>query len=150
MQTSKKGIEFIAKWEGFSDKPYLCPAGVWTIGYGATMWPEYGKVDANTPRVTKEQAYEVLENQVRNVYEPEVLRYLSTYKFSQSEFDALVSFHYNTGKIILMTRNGKRTKEQIAKKFKEYNLSNGRRLKGLVKRREQEEEMFRKGTYATN
>ena len=150
MQTSKKGIEFIKKWESFSPKPYLCQAGKWTIGYGTTVWPGYGEVDQNTPPVTKEQAYEVMVNQIRNIYEPGVSRYLSIYKFSQSEFDALVSFNYNLGKIAMMTRNGTRTKEQIAQKFKEYILSKGKKSKGLLRRRLQEEEMFRKGTYATN
>lgn len=149
MQTSKKGIDFILRWEKFMAKPYLCPAGVWTIGYGTTIL-NGKKVDASTPAISESKARAVAEEQIKNQFEPGVSRYLSTYKFSQSEFDALVSFHYNTGKIAMMTRNGTRTKEQIAQKFKEYNLANGRRSNGLVRRRQQEEDIFRKGIYASS
>lgn len=147
MQTSKQGIDFIKKWEKFSPKPYLCQAGKWTIGYGTTVWPGYGKVDKDTPAVTQQQASDVMVSQIRNIYEPGVFKYLSTYKFSQSEFDALVSFNYNLGQISNLTKNGTHTKEQIAQKFKEYCLSKGKKSKGLVRRRLQEEQMFRKGIY---
>jgi lysozyme len=29
----------IEKFEGFAPRPYLCPAGHWTIGWGATAYP---------------------------------------------------------------------------------------------------------------
>ena len=39
MKTSNEGKNLIKKYEGFSSKPYLCPAKVPTIGYGATYYP---------------------------------------------------------------------------------------------------------------
>ena len=37
MKTSKRGIDLIKKYEGFRNTAYLCPAGVWTIGWGSTI-----------------------------------------------------------------------------------------------------------------
>lgn len=37
MKTSQKGIELIKRYEGFRAEAYLCPAGIWTIGYGHTL-----------------------------------------------------------------------------------------------------------------
>ena len=34
MKTSQVGINLIKHYEGFYSTPYLCPAGLWTIGYG--------------------------------------------------------------------------------------------------------------------
>lgn len=38
-KTSKNGVDLIKKYEGFSSKPYLCPANVATIGFGAIFYP---------------------------------------------------------------------------------------------------------------
>lgn len=37
MRTSQQGIDLVKRFEGFSPVAYLCPAGVWTIGYGHTV-----------------------------------------------------------------------------------------------------------------
>lgn len=42
-------------YEGFKAQPYLCPAGVWTIGYGHTEG-----VSRNSPPVNKEEAEQLL------------------------------------------------------------------------------------------
>ncbi len=43
-KASDKGIDLIKSFEGFSSKPYLCPAKIPTIGYGATFYPDGKKV----------------------------------------------------------------------------------------------------------
>ena len=44
MKTSENGVNFIKGFEGFRNKPYLCSAGVPTIGYGTTLYPDGVKV----------------------------------------------------------------------------------------------------------
>jgi len=51
----------IEHWEGFRSKPYLCPAGKWTIGFGTTKYPDGRKVGPNDPEITPEQAFAYLE-----------------------------------------------------------------------------------------
>ena len=46
------GIDLIKKFEGFKAKPYKCPAGVNTIGYGSTFYPDGSKVKLTDPEIT--------------------------------------------------------------------------------------------------
>lgn len=92
MRISSKGLAIIMQYEGLSLKPYLCPAGVWTIGYGHTG---DGKVSGKTPTITEPQAEQLLRLDVEDA-ERAVTR-LVTVHLSQSQFDALVSFVFNLG-----------------------------------------------------
>jgi lysozyme len=56
MKTSNKGIELIKHFEGFKRAPYLCPAGVWTIGYGTTQG-----ITAKTKPITVQDATKLLQ-----------------------------------------------------------------------------------------
>jgi GH24 family phage-related lysozyme (muramidase) len=67
------------------------------------------------------------------------------YDFTPNELDALTSFAYNVGNINQLTDNGKRSKQEIANKILEYNKAGGKTLKGLVKRRQAEHNLFTKG-----
>ena len=73
-----------------------------------------------------------------------VNKYNRKYGFSQNEFDALVSFCYNVGNIDGLTKNGTRTKAQIADKFLAYSYSGGKFIKGLYNRRVKERNLFNK------
>ncbi len=90
MKTSQAGIDLIKRYEGFVSKPYLCPAGVWTVGYGSTRG-----VTRDTPPVTKEQAEEILRRDVKSA-EAAVMRLCPSLK-KQNRFDAIVSFTFNLG-----------------------------------------------------
>ena len=57
MNISQNGINLIKKYEGLRLEAYLCPAGVWTIGYGHTAGVRKGM------RVTAEQAEEYLKKE---------------------------------------------------------------------------------------
>lgn len=67
----------------------------------------------------------------------------------QNEFDAMVSFAYNTGSIDKLTVNGKRTKAEVSEKILLYVTDrNGNVLQGLVNRRKAEQELFLKASSA--
>ena len=74
-------------------------------------------------------------------YGPKVDKY-SKYKWSQNEFDALVSFAYNIGSIDGLTSSGSRSKDEIVDKFLAYNRVGGKILSGLTRRRQEERVLF--------
>ena len=60
MQISKQGIALIKRFEGFRNRAYKCPAGVWTIGYGHTKGVKAGQA------ITTQQAEELLQADLKN------------------------------------------------------------------------------------
>lgn len=144
MQTSKKGIDLIKKYEGLYLHAYKCPAGVLTIGYGTTNADKEitcFTINSNTT-ITKEKAEELLKKSITKKYEPLVNKYNNIYKFNQNEYDAMISFCYNIGSITQLTQKGKRTKKEIAAAMVKYNHAGGKVLKGLTRRREEEQKLF--------
>lgn len=137
MRTSKNGIEMIKKFEGLRLHAYKCPAGVYTIGYGHT-----GSVAPNM-KISKETAEKFLIDDLKK-FENHVNEYNVKYKyrFTQNQFDALVSFAFNIGNIKQLTANGTRNKKTIAEKMLLYVKAGGVTLKGLVNRRKAEHDLF--------
>ena len=60
MKTNHAGIDIIKRWEGFRPKPYLCPAGIPTIGYGTTVYPNGRKVTLQDKAITEQVADQYL------------------------------------------------------------------------------------------
>lgn len=92
---SSKGIALIKKYEGFYSKPYICPAGVPTIGYGTTYYPNGTKVTMKDPAITEIQATNLLIDNLAT-YEKSVDSFVRD-DINQNKFDALVVFCYNVG-----------------------------------------------------
>lgn len=138
MKTSDNGVALIISFEGFCQKAYKCVSTekYYTIGYG-----HYGKDVKASDTITKEKATELLKSDLAK-FEKKVMKYDSIYNYNQNQFDALVSFAYNVGSIDGLTKNGTRTKSEIAKYMTMYNRSGGRVLDGLTKRRVREKELF--------
>ncbi len=165
-KTSQKGIDLIKSFEGFSSKPYLCPAKVPTIGYGATFYPNGKRVTMKDSPITEEEGVDILKSMLVSFE-----RYVDSYTrddISQNQFDALVSFAYNLGpnnlkvSTLLKKVNSNPNDESIRAEFMKWVYSgdgsrNGvdddndgiidekgekRRLKGLVRRREAEANLY--------
>lgn len=135
MKISDKGLNLIKTFEGCHLTAYKCPAGILTIGYGHTKYVRLGMA------ITQSQAEKYLREDCVKA-ESNVNKFNSKYKWTQNEFDALVSFAFNVGSIDQLTGNGTRSKEVIATKMLEYNKSNGKVLEGLTKRRKAEHNLF--------
>lgn len=133
--TGQAGINLITQFEGCRLTAYKCPAGRWTIGYGHTRGVQQGQT------ITKAQAARLLAEDLER-YEDNVNKYQDKYKWSQNEFDALVSFAYNVGSIDKLTAGGTRSRQEIADKMLLYNKANGKVLAGLTRRRQAERELF--------
>lgn len=138
MHINNDALNIIKESEGLRLKAYKCPAGVWTIGYGHT-----GKDVKKGMVITDEKATELLKSDIAG-FEKHVAMYNKIYNFTNNEYSALVSFAYNIGSINGLTRNGTRTKQQIANKMLEYCYASGKKLNGLYKRRQKERRLFLK------
>ena len=145
-KTGKAGIEMIKTFEGFRGTPYKCSAGVPTIGYGATFYPGGKKVTMTDAAITEEQAVELLANMLVSFE-----KYVDSYcvdTITQNQFDALVSFAYNLGpanlksSTLLKKVNANPNDESIKLEFLKWVKAGGKTLKGLVRRREAEAELY--------
>ena len=140
MVVDEKGYNLIKQFEGLRLTAYRCPAGKWTIGYGHTKGVKKGMY------ISEEVATHFLIEDVQRV-EPTINSYDGIYHWTQNEFDALASFAFNCGigNLKKLLKYGQRTKSQIADAILVYNKANGRVLRGLVRRRKAERELFVKG-----
>lgn len=149
MQTSAKGIADLEAEEGVVLRAYLCPAGKWTIGAGLTAASGVVKPKAGM-QITRAEATNLLQRALRERYEPTVADAMSAAK--QHEFDAGVSFHFNTGAIrraSWVTLWRKRAgRDAIKAKLLLWTKGGGKVLPGLVKRREREAAMLLDGVYS--
>jgi lysozyme len=136
----------IKAFEGFRGTPYKCSAGVPTIGYGATFYPGGKKVTMADAAITEEQAVELLANMLVSFE-----KYVDSYcvdTITQNQFDALVSFAYNLGpanlksSTLLKKVNANPNDESIKLEFLKWVKAGGKTLKGLVRRREAESELY--------
>ena len=145
-KTSKKGIDLIKKYEGFKSKPYRCPAGVPTIGYGATYYPNGKKVTMKDDAITEAYASMLLEAMLVS-YEKAVDSFCRD-DINQNNFDALVSFSYNVGvnalknSGLLRKVNANPKDKSIEKEFMKWVNAGGKKLEGLVKRRKEESKLY--------
>ena len=146
MRASDKCISIIESCEGFSSKPYLCPAGIPTIGYGSTRYPSGVAVSLKDPEITKETAIQMVFATLATEYEAAVNRYVQV-PINQNQFDALVDFAYNCGvanlksSSLLKFVNAKDFKAAAAE-FNKWIYGGGKILPGLVKRRNLEKDLF--------
>jgi len=146
MRTSENGLQLITAHEGFRSKPYLCPAGVPTIGYGSTFYPDGCKVTLQDKPVTEAEATALLAAALEG-FEGAV-NDLVTATITQVQFDALVSFVYNVGRnafvksTLLRKVNANPNDPTIYAEFARWNKGGGKVLPGLVKRRKEEAELY--------
>lgn len=135
MKVSNNCIALIKQFEGCRLEAYKCPAGVWTIGFGHTAGVKEGM------KISQSQAELFLLEDLQK-YADKVNKYDPKYRWTQNEFDALVSFCYNIGNIDQLTANGTRNRQVIAEKMLLYNKAGGKVLNGLTRRRKAEHALF--------
>lgn len=130
------------RFEGFYAQPYLCPAGVPTIGYGATYYEDGRPVTMKDPAISRERAEALLSWHVRNVYLPAVVR-LCPGVNTPERLAALIDFAFNlgTGNLrasTLRKRVNAQEWEDVPAQLLRWNRAGGRVLRGLTLRRQAE------------
>ena len=143
MKMSKEGIELLKRFEGLRLVAYLCPAKVWTIGYGSTI--VNGKPVYQGMEITLEEAEQALREDLDR-FEKAVLKYVRI-PLKQHQFDALVDFTYNLGigalkSSTLLKKINAYLLQDAALEFKKWVYAGGKVLPGLVARREAERKLF--------
>ena len=146
MKTSSNGTALIREFEGFMASAYLCPAKVWTIGIGTTVYPNGAKVKKGD-KCTQDQALEYLQHDLKS-FEKTVNDSVKV-PLSQNQFDALVSLTYNIGSAAfknstLLKKLNAKDYAGAADQFPRWNKGGGKVLKGLVRRRDAERALFLK------
>lgn len=127
------------RFEGFRARPYLCPAGVPTIGYGATYYENGVRVSLFDAPISKERAEALLRWMLRTQYIPWVLR-LCPGIDSAERLAAIVDFTFNLGRGKLKTSTLRRRInagdwDDVPAQLLRWNKAGGVVLLGLTIRR---------------
>ena len=156
MNVSANAIKVICHHEGLRQKPYRCPAKLWTIGVGHVMYPEQGKLKVEDrmsvplkPEDNRVFSMEEVDGILRADlarFERGVAQYVPL-PLTQGQFDALVSFSFNVGlgtlqRSTLRQKAIRRDFQGAAEEFLKYCMAGGKILKGLQNRRIDERAMF--------
>jgi lysozyme len=145
MKVNSEGYALIKKFEGCVLKAYKCPAGIWTIGYGNTFYEDGMKVkegDVITQARAEELAKFIID-QFAVTIAPFILQPLN-----DNQFSACVSLAYNIGTAgfkrssVFKKLNVNPLDATIADSFRLWNKGGGKVLKGLVRRREAEIQLY--------
>ena len=139
MEISQVGIELIKQFEGCRLKAYKDAVGVWTIVYGHT--------------VDVKEGIEISQHQAEVILEVDLYEYAGYINkhvqvpLTQNQFDALVSWVYNLGvgnlqssTMLRVLNEGKYS--EVPSQMKRWNKAGGKVLRGLVRRREAEADLF--------
>lgn len=147
MKTSRQGIIEIAAHEGIVDMPYRDSKGIWTIGIGHTAHagPPDPSRSPRGRRVPLSEVFRIFAADLASV-EKRVNKAVHV-PVAQHEFDALVSFDFNTGGIDRATlvrhlNRGNRAKAATS-------FMNWSKPPEIIDRRSKEMELFRSGRYSS-
>jgi GH24 family phage-related lysozyme (muramidase) len=154
------------KFEGYRNRPYLCPAHIHTIGYGHVLYQEQIRLPVvrvkgkDVPMIRKEMPLKPEDNRVWTKeeinelfrvdvedFERGVLRLVPGVVGRQGAFDALVSISFNFGlgnlqRSTIRMRANRGDWEGAAEAFRMWVKGGGKVLPGLVRRREAEIALF--------
>jgi lysozyme len=141
-------LPLIKAEEGFRAKPYLCPAGVWTIGYGTTVYPDERKVSVRDPAITETEALAFLRLDAEARW-TRIAPHL-TRAPTDGQGAAMLSLAYNIGTSAFLKSTCLRKFNAgditgAADEFLRWNKGGGKVLPGLVARRAAERALFLEG-----
>jgi|TARA_R110000868_G_scaffold114462_3_gene306690 lysozyme len=145
MQVNAEGYALIKKFEGCKLKAYRCPANVLTIGYGNTFYENGDKVKEGD--VITQQRAEELAKFIIDQFAVSITPFIKQ-PLTENQFSACVSLAYNIGtgnfkkSSVFKKLNINPNDATIADSFRLWNKGGGVVLKGLVRRREAEIQLY--------
>ena len=149
MEIPPVAIELVKKWEGLHKKgsdgliyPYLCPARVWTIGFGSTRDFDGKPITKDTPPKTVDECQALMELELRKCV-IQALRHSPVLANNEEALGAIASFIFNLGagsyyRSTLRRKINEANWEQAQQEIKKWVWAGGRRLPGLIARRNEE------------
>ncbi len=145
MKTNAAGLAIIRHFEGFSSMPYLDPVGIPTIGYGSIWGLDRRRVTMEHPEINEDDGEIILGRMLRHT-ERAVIRLIRV-SLSEDQFSALVSFTYNLGngnlqRSTLRMKANRGDTAGAAAEFPKWRRAGGRVLRGLVRRRAEEQALW--------
>lgn len=150
MTPSRDCYELIKSFEGLSLAAYKDPGSAnglpITIGYGTTMYDD-GRKPKLGDVITKDRAQFLLEWEVNNKAKS-VAAFLSKTNIKQCQFDGCVSFAYNCGvgafqrSTLLKKIKANPNDPSIRAEFLKWNKAGGKTMKGLIRRRTAEADLY--------
>jgi len=140
MDVPANAIRLATTFEGFSAKPYICPAGFWTIGFGRLC-------SKNHPPITKAQAEIYLAQDLQDALLGTIRLCPSLLAQDENWLGAIVDFTFNLGigRLKMSTLKKKINNEEwgdVPTELNKWVYGGGRKLKGLVLRRQMESTYF--------
>jgi GH24 family phage-related lysozyme (muramidase) len=146
LTTNEAGLELMKHFEGLELEAYICPAGVWTIGYGHTSAAGPPTVYPGM-KITQSEATAIFQRDLRKFEQG--VRDCVKVPLTSNEFSALVSFALNCGvgalrMSTLLRKLNSSDYQGAADEFLRWTKGGGRELPGLVRRRKAERELFLK------
>lgn len=136
---NQAGLDLVKDYEGLRLKPYLCPAGHWTIGYGHTRTVRHGM------SITPDEAEQLLRDDLQLA--ARVVQRLIQVPLNDNQFAALTSFVFNVGvgnfeRSTLLRLLNRGWYEQVPAQLTRWNRANGEVLGGLARRRAAEARLW--------
>ena len=157
MKAGPETIRMVKHHEGVRNKPYLCPAKLWTVGVGHVLYPEQANIPVSDRiqfKLRPEDARIWSDAEVNDLlaqdlarFERGVARYCAVAADRQGQFDSLCSFAFNVG-LGNLQRSSLRMKHNrgdywgAAQEFMKWTKGGGKVLPGLVARRQDEMRMY--------
>jgi lysozyme len=146
VKVSEHAIKLIKHHEGVRNRPYRCPAGLWTVGVGHLIGDGKSLPDSWNRTFTEIEIDGILKSDLRR-FELGVHKMLPNVPLRQHEFDAIISFCFNLGlgcfqrstlRQALLRGDKKAAMESLVK----YCRAGGKILRGLQIRRLDEKALF--------
>ena len=146
MKASKSAIILIKHHEGVRNRPYRCPANLWTVGVGHLIGDGKSLPDNWNRIFTNEEIDAILAADLRR-FELGISKMLPNVPLRQHEFDAILSFCFNLGLGCFQRSTIRQAllrgdKEAAMESLVKYCRAGGKILKGLQNRRLDERKLF--------
>lgn len=143
LQALNISADLCRHFEGFSSKPYICPAGYATIGYGTVYKPDGTRVTMQHPPISKDTALDWLMQELEHNYMKAALELSPKLINDANALAAITSFIYNLGvgryrASTLRSKINSWSIDEACKEIVKWNKGGGKVLRGLVLRREEE------------
>ena len=145
MKLSAEGLNLIKQFEGVRNRPYRCPANLWTVGVGHLIGDGKSLPKSYNRTFTAEEINAILIRDLSR-FERGIRMYIKV-PLRQCEYNSLCSFAFNLGlgtlqRSTLRQKINRGDKEGAAKEILKYCRAGGKIVKGLQRRREAEYRMF--------